>query len=235
MHLSKVLVLSVLMFVGCSSTPQKEPMTLDEQNVFKVLIKTDIYSWLHNEDSVIAQNGLFKLPTKVSSAQYADEYKENQTLADEKYKDKTLIITGTVHHIVKTESQNNIIVFNGGKDVFLTPRAQMTDLHNTYIERIKEDDDIALICEGDGATEYIVKLKECAPISGYPAISGWIDTVINDVTESANTENIEEKPLGHFVNTAKEITSKLSKDSECFRVDGNEDKCREEISRALNI
>lgn len=235
MSKKSLLILFVFMFVGCGSDPKKEPLSSNEQAVLEILIKADIDSWLHNEDSIISKNGLFELPTKVSSAQYADEYKENQTLADEKYKDKSLIITGTVHHVIKTESQNNIIVFNGGKDVFLTPRAQMTDLHNTYVERIKENEGIALICEGDGATEYMVKLKECAPISGYPAISGWIDTVINHVTESANTENIEEKPLGHFVNTAKEITSKLSKDSECFMMDGNEDKCREEISRALNI
>lgn len=229
-------ILVLIIFSGCdtSKKTEKQVLTTHEESVLKVLIKADIHSWLDHEESVIADNNILELPITVKSSDYADTYKADRSAADQKFKDKQIIITGKVKYVVKTESQNNIIVLNGGKDVFLYPHAQMSDLHNSYVDHIAENDNVALLCISGDAYDVIIKLSGCEPISGFPAISGWIDKVQNDVITIVNSNEDHDVKLDYFANTAKEIASKLSKDSECFKIDGDEDKCRQEINQVIN-
>lgn len=230
-------IFTLIIFSGCDTPPktEKEALTTREESVFKVLIKADIYSWLDHEESIIADNNILELPTTVKSSDYADRYKSDRSLSDEKFKDKQIIITGKVKYVVKTSSENNIIVLNGGKDLYFYPRAQMSDLHNSYVDHVDENNKIALLCISGEATDYMVKLSGCEPINGLPAISGWIDKIQNDVINIVNSNEEYDVKLDYFVSTAKGISNKLSKDSECFKIDGNEDKCREEINHVLNI
>lgn len=235
----KIIYIIVVLFIftGCETSSKTEIQTLSthEESVLKILIKADIYSWLDHDESIIADNNILELPITVKSSDYADAYKADRSAADQKFKDKQIIITGKVKYVVKMTSENNIIVLNGGKDVFLYPRAQMSDLHNSYVDHIDENYSVALLCVSGDANDVMIKLSGCEPIGGFPAISGWIDKVQNDVISIVNSNKEHDINLDYFVNTAKEIASKLSKDSECFKIDGNEDKCREEINHILNI
>lgn len=224
-------IVVLFIFTGCETSSKTEVQTLSahEESVLKVLLKADIYSWLDHDESIIADNNILELPITVKSSDYADAYKADQSAADQKFKDKQIIITGKVKYVVKTTSENNIIVLNGGKDVFLYPRAQMSDLHNSYVDHIDENYSVALLCVSGDANDAMIKLSGCEPISG------WIDKVQNDVISIVNSNKEHDIKLDYFVNTAKEIASKLSKDSECFKIDDNEDKCREEINHILNI
>ncbi len=230
-------ILTLIIFSGCDTPPktEKEALTTREESVLKVLIKADIHSWLDHDESIIADNNILELPTTVKSGDYADAYKADRSASDQKFKDKQIIITGKVKYVVKTSSENNIIVLNGGKDLIFYPRAQMSDLHNSYVDHVNENDSVALLCISGEVTDFVLKLSGCEPINGFPAISGWIDKVQNDVISIVNSNEDHDVKLDYFVNTAKKIASKLSKDSECFKIDGNEDKCREEINHAINI
>jgi len=230
------IIIALLIFSGCETSTKTDtsPLNANEESILKVLIKTDIYSWLDHDESIIADNNILELPITVKSSDYADAYKADRSAADQKFKDKQIIITGKVKYVVKTESENNIIVLNGGKDVFLYPRAQMSDLHNSYVDHIAENDNVALLCISGDANDVMIKLSGCEPISGFPAISGWIDKVQNDVIAIVNSNEDHDVKLDYFANTAKDIASKLSKDSECFKIDGNEDKCRQEINQVIN-
>lgn len=236
-HMIKIIyvIVTLIIFGGCETSPKTEKETLNtqEESVLKVLIKADIHSWLDHEESIIADNNILELPITVKSGDYADAYKADRSAADQKFKDKQIIITGKVKYVVKTSSENNIIVLNGGKDLFLYPHTQMSDLHNSYVDHVDENDSVALLCISGESTDYVIKLSGCEPISGFPAISGWIDKVQNDVIAIVNSNEDHDAKLDYFVETAKKVTLKLPNHSECFKADGDKDKCIDDINHAM--
>ncbi len=212
-----------------SMQKQEIVMNKNETKIYQAIIEDDINAWLKGNKSMVEELGLVSLPLKITANEYQIEYNKNEVAADQKFKDKYFIISGTIKSINRSMGENYFIVFNGGNNPYMTPRAQMADGYVNYLANLNKGNKEKLYCMGNGMIVGSAQLSHCVPIRT------WITSISGEVTEVVKSnKEINGTNFGNIINVAKKIANKINPNSTCFKGDINSDSCLNDIYKAGN-
>jgi|1185.fasta_scaffold11922_2 hypothetical protein len=100
---------------------------------------------------------------RVRAGAIVKEFEDNELAADNKYKGKTLRITGVVEKI-DTEFLNDekyiLQISSGGDFEFLTVNCH--DMSNSQLAKLKKGDDVTAVGKFDDGGDLGVEVKDCA-------------------------------------------------------------------------
>ena len=100
------------------------------------------------------------LPVKADALFRA--YDDNEVAADQKYKGKSLLVTGTVQSIDK-DFTDSIVVQLASGNPFMAVHAYLDDQHAAMAASLKKGAKVAWVCQGDGRIVGSPMLKGCGP------------------------------------------------------------------------
>lgn len=225
--LIKALLLSF--FIGntllSASTLTDYSLSEKEQKVYKVIINDDLKVLMNSGNSVFKSIINF---TSVNADTIQKDYEKNEIFADEKYKNKILIVDAKIKSINKDMFNNAYLSLYGGTNQFITPQAQFKNGHINWLSKLTKNQKIKIVCYSSRMVGGMAYLRECIPS----------DVWINDTTKEIidNTENLsknENLNIKGMINAIKLITSKLSDNSSCFSNDSSS-SCKKEIDKVLS-
>ncbi|WKZ83960.1 OB-fold putative lipoprotein [Ralstonia pickettii] len=101
-------------------------------------------------------------PLPVKAQELFGAYEDNEVAADQKYKDKSLLVTGTVQSIDK-DFTDSIVVKLASGNPFMAVHAYLDDQHAAMAASLKKGAKVALVCVGDGRIVGSPMLKGCGP------------------------------------------------------------------------
>ena len=86
---------------------------------------------------------------KVKSTELEKAYDENEVAADEKYKGKSLLVSGTVESINKGIGDDMYVTLGEGSFV-IGCDAYFADDHKDDLKSLKKGQKVTVLCQGDG-------------------------------------------------------------------------------------
>lgn len=101
-------------------------------------------------------------PVTVTAVQLFNDYDANEVAADEKFKGKRLLVTGTVQSIDKG-AFNNIVISLRTPNEFMAVHASFDNEHEKMAASLKKGVKVNWICDGEGRIIGSPILKNCAP------------------------------------------------------------------------
>ncbi|MBU0924434.1 OB-fold putative lipoprotein [bacterium] len=194
-----------------------------ELKLFTILMRDDINS--------IFKGGTPLYLTKtnyivVSSDSIQKDYEKNEINADEKYKNKDLIVNAKIKSIDKDVYNNAYLSLYGGTNQFLNPQAKFKDGYISWLSNLNKNQNITIVCESSKMFGGSVYLDDCIPSSN------WIENktieLINNTHKLLKNDNLELQVTIKFI---KMITPKLLDSSGCFN--DNSDSCIKELKKIM--
>ena len=111
-------------------------------------------------NSANANETIAEKPIKLNAKELTKAYEENELAADEKYKDKTLAVTGKVSNIAETFG--SITVSLDGHNLVVSVMCSFDEAEKENVIKLKKGQQVTLIGKGDGMTGGLYAgLKEC--------------------------------------------------------------------------
>lgn len=102
---------------------------------------------------------------KVTANELLAAYNENEVAGDEKYKGKTLEVSGKIDDIQAGIGDDKFVLLKAGKDMeFNKPQAHFAASETSKISTLKKGAEIKLKCVGDGEVMKSPMLKDCTII-----------------------------------------------------------------------
>ncbi len=211
-----------------TSEIEKPIFTEKEAKVYSVLVNNDLELLVSGDNSVFAeQDVIVNKPIVITSNLLQSEYEKNEVAADQKFKGKTVAVTGVVKSLDKTIGDSISIGMNGGSNMFIHPRAEMSVGYENWVASLNKGDSVGLVCQVKGMIIGAVYLDECIP--SYDWAEQTTAVIIESTPEGIKNNN---NFFVKFVNVTKEITSKLKPDSKCFKAETS-NECLEEINKTF--
>lgn len=199
-----------------------------EKRILSVLLKDDIQVFIDGGDSMFFKSGENKmgkeLPLVITANHLQTEYEKNEVAADQKFKNKNLLVSGKVREIAKDFAGNIVIHLQGGSNPFMTPMVSMEDGYIDYAAHLEKAQNVHLVCNGNGMVVGSAILKECLPADV------WADKAVNEilVTIPDGVESKEQSAL-QFKAIATVMSNTLPNNSECFVQNGTDVGCLKEM------
>jgi hypothetical protein len=98
--------------------------------------------------------------TTVTASQLARDYEENTVAADQKYKGKKFIVTGTVSDI-NTDIMGRPYVTLRGTNEFMAPHFSFDKSAGNQLAKLRKGVKVTLACEGAGDMAKIPMSEDC--------------------------------------------------------------------------
>lgn len=192
----------------------------DELKIYKYIIKDDLNMLVNSNDSLFSE----KINHIIESADSIQkEYEKNEIYADEKYKNKILIINAKIESINKDIFNNPYLSLYGGNNQFINPQAKFKSIHNSWLVKLSKNQKVKIVCESSNLFGGITFFNNCMPAFL------WVDNTTEKIVN--NDKYITKDEFINLSKVVKNITSKLSKTSKCFSE--NQINCSKEINKIL--
>jgi hypothetical protein len=95
------------------------------------------------------------------------EYERNEAAADQQFRNKNILLNGTVRSINRASGDSYYITLEGGPDASGHPRAVMAAGHVPFIAGLNRGDRVGLACRGNGKEFGDALLTLCLPLEFY--------------------------------------------------------------------
>jgi len=86
----------------------------------------------------------------VTAAEIARAYNDNTVAADQRFKDKKFVVSGTIVEINTSFTGSPYLTLRGGVNEFMEPQFSFDDSFNDQIAKLKKGMKIKMTCEGEG-------------------------------------------------------------------------------------
>jgi hypothetical protein len=100
------------------------------------------------------------VPVPVTATQLFSDYQANEVSADEKYKGKTLLVSGSVSDI-KKDFTDNVIVHLRTANQFMPVDARLEDAEKGKASQLSKGGSVTLRCAGNGMVIGRPQLRDC--------------------------------------------------------------------------
>lgn len=212
-----------------SSEGEKPLFTDHELRVYSSLLYNDLCILVDGGNSIIAsENIITPTPIVISSKKLQTEYEKNEVAADQKFKGKQVSIKGTVKGIDKTFGDSIMLGLNGGSNMFIFPRAEISKGYEDWAAALNKGDSIGLVCSVSGMSVGAAYLKDCIP--SYIWADQTANSIIASTPEAVSNGN---QFFTKLIDVSKKVSSKLKDNSNCF-IDNQHDQCMDEINKVIN-
>lgn len=129
----------------------------------KLLVVNDFEGYLEGRKVVGDWSKFLPLGERVTAMQLFSTYHANEVAADDRFKNKSVVISGLVASINKDVLDNGYLVLRDG-DPLEGVHAQLTDETMKYSGRLSRGDEITLTCTGAGMVLGSPILKSCEAV-----------------------------------------------------------------------
>jgi hypothetical protein len=100
-------------------------------------------------------------PFETTAAEIAKAYASDSAAADEKYKSKAFIVSGSVADKSTDPSDHAVLVLEGGVDPLLEPHFTLADSEKNKAAELKKGQGVKLQCYGKGEAAKIAHAEDC--------------------------------------------------------------------------
>ena len=149
----------------------------NEKAVMQILAQVDLEQWGKGERVDYINEKDIDGIIRVSADKLQRDYSANEVNADLNYKDKDLVVAGTVSSIDRGIGSTYFLSLKGGDNMFMTPHIQMADGFVNYLAGLKKGQQVALFGRCEGMLMGSATLSECKPIEN------WAKSEAKDYTE----------------------------------------------------
>lgn len=103
---------------------------------------------------------------KVTASQLLADYNKNEVRADEIYRNKELIIIGTIRSIDRSIGKDYYLSLVTD-EIFSSVLANFNDEQRSFLVGLHKGQSVHLHCEGDGMLIGVAHLKKCRPVNNW--------------------------------------------------------------------
>lgn len=190
-----------------------------------------VLDFLLKEDSAVFLRGgkaiLFENVLAVSAIDVAKEYEKNQVSADQKYFEKSLLVTGRISSINSGLGNEPYVVLRGA-NIFLSPQIHFDKNNAEKIATLEKGQKLSFVCVGAGAVVGSPMFKKCSFADDYAA--KIVTETKSEVLAFLSGDNIKSEEVKKLVVGAITIAREIPESSTCFT---NGSNCSKEIKVAL--
>lgn len=167
-----VLFVSVALFVGCGIGESKASSKLDKNGLKLAALglQYDLSTaMLGGGEASFTKKQAFEMSgiqDVVSSTQLATEYDDNEVSADEKYKNKLILIKGKVESISKDFMGYPYLALDG-LNMFQMVKATFDKANTSQLSNIKKGQNVQIVCQVDSYIIGSVLLEACQSLDSY--------------------------------------------------------------------
>lgn len=222
-----------LLWRGKPSDPKVQPVaTLNQPAVRFVsfVVVDDIQAGLAGEDSLIAkipgENPLdwAEIDRKVTAKEYETAYDDNEIAADNKFKGKKILLSGTIAAIEKDFTGSGYLTLIGS-DPLPGVQAQLTDSTLAAAASFKRGQKIDLVCRGVGRITAIAILDNCQPLGDY--MKGTTPSIESRVTAFLEGRLAQGRATANMITSLYVTGLSLPSSSPCLN--GKRESCKSEL------
>lgn len=186
-------------------------------NILQSLLEEDLKIFAQNGRSMSAELESNKKYKIVSAIQLQQEYDKNEVAADLKYKDKKVIVHGTVKSIDRSIGENYFLILKGENNMFSSPMLQMADDQVNYLADLNKGDSVTLTCTAGGMLMGSAMANDCLDMNT------WATNEAKEVTSSIDEKlNAKENSAIILAIMAIAIDAELGSISKCDNNIGGE-------------
>lgn len=139
-----------------------EPVSQNGLNLVRNLIIENSLNAIDQVGLGTSEFSLGKIYGEVDSKELSSEYSYNESAADQKYKGKKWIVSGTVQGTRKDISGAMVVAFPG-RDRLLGARAELASKSKGFLGVIGKGARVELVCSVKGVFDGLVSLDSCEP------------------------------------------------------------------------
>lgn len=143
-----------------------EPINPRAYNLVKNVLIDDFMASVEGGESTLKNLHPEIIPKTVQSQTLSNEYHANEFIADEKYKNKKIIVSGNVLEIRKDLS-DNVIIDLPGKQPHMDVSAELKESAKTFAGKISKGTSVDFACTVSGMTIGSIMLENCEPAHWY--------------------------------------------------------------------
>ncbi|MGQ2966991.1 OB-fold protein [Methylophilus sp.] len=100
-------------------------------------------------------------PFETTAGEIAKAYANDAVAADEKYKNKAFIVSGSVVDKSTDPSEHAVLILEGGIDPLLEPHFTLADSEKSKAAELKKGQKVKLQCYGKGEVSKIAHAEDC--------------------------------------------------------------------------
>lgn len=233
-HWGKLLLASAVLGIGGGALldNHKKPIVLEGSSKIQFTEKERkaIQLLMDDEVETLIEGGVgdFKLndigiEQTITAIELSKAYHRNEVAADNDFRDKTLLIKGTVTSIDK-DFADNVILKLQGKQLFMGVMAYMKETDIADVAHMQKGQKIALVCEGKGMVIGNAVVRNCR--QAQKAVG---ERLIKMVNASVSEEN-QDSPTARLIGVGKYLAKSLSPNSSCWQ-DPSSKECEKELEK----
>lgn len=197
---------------------------LDQRGVdfAEFLIEGDVTNGLSGSDSMLgsfSREQLLEwsgLDAETAAREYEERYDANEIAADQAYKDKKLLVKGTISTIEKDFTGDGYLTLRG-TNPFIGIKADLSDRSAREAASFRRGQAITLVCHGAGRIVTIAVLSDCLTLDDYElAIKPMIDDRVRGFLTGRTSLP---RRVAHAIAMAYQVGITLPTDSACSQHD----------------
>lgn len=213
--------------VMVTATPESEPLksvvafTESERKVLRMLLTDELTAFANGGDTLARRvQGLTTGELGVTADELQRAYDANEVAADQKYRNKKLLVRGTVDSINRSIGDSHFVTLRGGSNMFNHPNAKMADGHTSYLAQLAKGQKVVLACDGEGMLIGSAMLSDCVPLERWveDAVTGAIERLPEVVAGGAEGAKM-------FVTSIMAVAVIVPPESQCWA----RDMCSKEV------
>ncbi|MGJ0311332.1 OB-fold protein [Aliarcobacter cryaerophilus] len=217
--MKKLLISSAMIFTFSFANS----LNTNEAELFKTILKDDLYTYVDGGESVL---GKYATPINITNADTIQrEYEQNEVFADEKYKNKNIVVNGVVLKVKKDMWNNFVIDLKGGSNMFINPSAQINKNYKNWLSNVQKDSEVFLVCTKSKAIATTVYLSNCIPSYIWARLEA--DKIMK------NLDIIDKNEFNQYKNVVQKVMPHINKNGSCFK-NQSHDNCMNEIKNAFS-
>lgn len=230
MNIKKISIVIFLLF-GIISTSAHSAET---NNFAVALIADDFAVFTNASESGFSENELFKMlaiDLKINATDYDKTFDQNEVLANQKFKNKTILFSGKIKSIDIDMMGNPNITFVAGNN-YSGVIAKFSKSQTDLLAKLQKGKSLSIVCKGDGKLMQ-PSLKECKFPFQYALENKNLEKFLNDALKGkiGLTKQTGESLASVFV--MSEITKRFSTCSANSNEQGLNKKCESETAEFI--
>ena len=223
-------LISAAFLFGCGGDKPASKLNENGVKVASAVLQDDFNTTLQGGNSGIPKEIMlqtYQIAGTVSSAQLSKAYSANEVSADEIYKGKNFVITGTVQSINKDITGSPYVVLNG-KSMFENVHAQFKKDSASELTSLRKGQNVKMVCKVDNYIINTVTAKNCQNLDSYlKSKQGTVRTLASDIILGKKTIGSDfDKAVKGFYLFGKSLPA----DNSCI-ADIKTKECRDQINK----
>lgn len=224
-----LLAFSTLSFSACDEHSKKTEnakisLSDNQMRLLENLLNNDAEISALDGDSIFGLNEL-GIDLAIKGSQISKEYHQNEVAADNKFKGKTLMVSGIVQSIDKDFLDNAILRLRV-KNMFMSVMAYVHNDELSFLAGLSKGQSVSLVCRGDGMVIGSVVLRDCENSSQY--ILTKQKKIVEDFLSGKQRSS---KSAASVIAIVINMNRILNENSSCFQPASTFVQCEKELSQ----